>query len=686
MQLDMSSSQPDTIQPSLPTPTQDTKQPSHIQAVPSSPVPSPKLPDWLKRSDAEENSVTVPPYNPIKVGTQVGINYAAYHLPPWCYFRGRWEDLGDLGNDDCNAKLKHTNHPNRDVTVKGMGEGGIFLSRTHEFQGVSCSYHSGVNEYKYRRYEENVAHHVDTWAKFASDDNEELLPPTMNENWFKELKENFGQLLKDCDKQDQIGSKPLAELSELEFDDKFHELESSLPSEKVYDLLRDMAVFRRRQEQVLIQEIHRRIDAILKPEAESFRSVLERKVEHDREVDRLVRSLFAHKMRIDVRVNEVENIEIFLGLREEVDNNDLSDILKSLAAKIETDLEKKGVSDTEDVKKEIEELKEYYLKTEPDITPVDSEFGESIAKLKGPYEYFKGLRTKLQTEVFDKHETGKLDQLKDTLMDNPAGDNSNSSLVGKYLDFLREVDINELQDREEKIVSIRKEVDDVMRRVKRVANEVQQRVDKHLKEEKPDPKHSPPKQILSFKSKSLDSPFSVDDLNLYLRYPPIRNRLVYHEGNWPPLRAVPSETTVSVKRMDSEKKDLYENVKLSNVIGRFDEAFTLFSSTLADHGMPRPTPRTRPIRFRYGMGEVVPALDHATKGISDMKLGEIRIMVCPSRTCYGERGVPDSVPPHMPLVYVVRMNGIYNREDENYESDDEIPLYQSGSEDGDVTV
>ena len=80
-------------------------------------------------------------------------------------------------------------------------------------------------------------------------------------------------------------------------------------------------------------------------------------------------------------------------------------------------------------------------------------------------------------------------------------------------------------------------------------------------------------------------------------------------------------------------------------MGRFDEAFTEFSSTLADHGMPRPTPQPRPITFRYGLGEVIPAWDHPTKGISDMKLGEIRIMVCPSSTAYGEKGVPSKVPP-----------------------------------------
>ena len=627
--------------------------------------------------------MTIPPYNPIKVGTQVGVNYAGYHLPPWCYFRNSWRDLGDLEDEACNNKLKHTGHTPEEVAIEGMGgEEDMFLSRAHEFQRAD------ENGYKYHLYGEDVAHHLDAWTKFASDDNEELLPPTMSEERFGELKVKFGQLLQDCGKEVHKDSKTLKDLSEYEFDELFHELKSSLPSEAVVSFLREIAVCRREQEEVLIKEIHRRIEEILNPEKMNFRSVLERKVEHDKEVDRVVRSLFAHKMRVDVRMSEIENIEVYLGLREKGDNNDLLDILARLREKIGAELVKLGGKDREEIEKEIDELEEFYLKTEPGKTPVDSEFRKLIDQLKEPYEHFKDLKDNLP-EIFNKHKTEegvlKWEQLKDTIMDSSAEDKRDR--VEHYLEFLRALDIIEVQDLERDMVSIRKEVDTVITRVKRVANDVQQRVDKLLKEEKTDAKRAPQKQlpILSFKPKLLKSPFTVDDLNIYLRYPPIKNRLVYHEGNWPPLRAVQSEITVSVQEMEREKKE-YRDIKLSNVIGSFDEAFTLFSSTLADHGMPRPTPLPRPIRFRYGMGEVVPALDHSTKGVSDMKLGEIRIMVCPSRTCYGERGVPDSVPPHMPLIYVVRMSGIYTREDENYESDDDMPSDQSDSQDEDVTA
>ena len=677
---------------------------------------SPELPHWLKSSYVEKNSVTVPPYNPIKVGTQVGINYAAYHLPAWCYFRNSWsalEEQEDKASDKIDPKsvigmLKHVKHDKKEETVNGMGQGNMFLSRSHEFQGQE-----GENEYKYRLYKDEEAHHVDTWAKFASDDNEELLPPTMKEEWFKELKKEFFELVEKYEKQDEVRAllefkaelpviDRILELPEYEFDELFRELESSLPFEEVENFLTKMSTRRREQEQILIQETHRRIEEILKPDPLNFKSVLERKVEHDKEVDRVVRSLFAHKMRLDVRVNEIENIETYLGLRDKGCNN-LSDILESLRKKVKVDLEKKDLEkkdlekikkdlekiddkDNEDIVNEINELEKFFLKTEPGQTPTPSDFRKSINELKDDrYKYFQKRQTEFQESIFKQHKTGeveiKWDQLKDKIMGYTA--ENKRQCVEDYLDFLREIDIMEFQALETDLASIKKGVDEVMRRVKRVANEIEQRVEKLLKEEKG--AKPTPLKILSFKPKHLESPFSVDDLNIYLRYPPIKNRLVYHEGNWPPLRAVPSETTVSVQRMEGGMKE-YQNITLSNVIGRFDEAFTLFSSTLADHGMPRPTPQPRPIRFRYGMGEVVPALDHATKGISDMKLGEIRIMVCPSRTCYGERGVPDSVPPHMPLVYVVRMNGIYSREDENYESDDEIPSDQSGSQDEDSTI
>ena len=655
------------------------------------------LPPWLIGGEVQETKMLIPRCELIQVGSLVAVNYAGYHLPPWCYFREEWPLI--------NTRDKSV-IPHEHVLLNGPGkEEGTYLSRSHEFLG--CTGTDPRYEYALKK---GPPHHVSSWYKFVSDDNEELLPPTMDETKFTSVKDSFKKLvLKHREEEgvEQLIGKleQLSGLSEYGFRQLLDSSLHLLPSREVRELFKEIRGHRWEQEKVLMQEMHRRIDNILGKETCQFLSVQERRADHDKNLDRLCLHLVAQRMRFEVRLLEIGDIKRYFGIETVEGEVSLSDILDSMECKLEKDIEgaiekdqqrladRIKTEEIDSVKRKIKYLKECltpkdgvaYLELKKELDPLYTacnKFKDEVDKVLELAEFQPGSQ-----EI-------KWEHLKNIIL--AMEEEKRNLVIEESMKILVGIGIEEVQNFETNLNSVKKRMSDAERGVKEVEQIILKFEERLvIKEDKQENKQqqqqqqqqpSPAEKILSFQKEFPKSSLEVDDLNSYLRYPPIQNRLVLHEGYWPPLRNVGSEGTVSVKRIKPEGKEKYEDIKLSNLIGRFDEAFTLFSSTLADHGMPRPVPEPRPLRFRYGLGEVVPAWDHANKGISDMKLGEIRIMVCPSLTGYGERGVPESVPPFMPLLYVIRMDGIYTQEDDNYESDDDIPSDDIGCQEATPVV
>ena len=645
--------------------------------------------------------MVIPGCDRIQVGTLVSVNYAGYHLPPWCYFREKWP-LWDKG--DNKRPVQHER-----VTLGKLGEEETFLDRCHEFCGPLGP---GVGApFEYIRKKE-LLHHVSTWQKFVSDDNEELLPPTMDESHFSAVKDSFLGLLGVhcvvCKEAHQLG-----DMSEYQLQQLMDAYLPQLPSGPVEEFLGEVRGYRWGQERVLMEEMARRVDRVLQGDGRPFRSVQERRVRHEKRLDRLALHLVAQRMRFDVRLLEIGDVKRYLGLLREGEGEGeegLGDILGSMERKLKNDITDAIERDPErlgdrikgeeidGVRDRIEKLRECLEGKEGHGYPSFREVQGELEELNRSFEELKGqVEGVLAGAGFQAGQSVSWKEYRDSILAIEEGERN--VLIEESEQIMSGIGVGRVQELETGVNEIKQRV----RAVERGARETEQLILKFeeklvIKEDKQAEKKqqqqqqqqqqqeqqetkAPAETILAFKREPHRFPLEVDDLNSYLRYPPIQNSLQLHEGFWPPLRNVGSEGSISVRREDADGKIIeFEDIKLSNLIGRFDEAFTLFSSTLADHGMPRPVPEPRPIRFRYGMGEVVPAWDHAERGISDMKLGEIRIMLCPSLTGYGDRGVPESVPPFMPLLYVIRMDGIYTQEDDNYESDDDMPSDDIGSQ------
>jgi FKBP-type peptidyl-prolyl cis-trans isomerase len=66
-------------------------------------------------------------------------------------------------------------------------------------------------------------------------------------------------------------------------------------------------------------------------------------------------------------------------------------------------------------------------------------------------------------------------------------------------------------------------------------------------------------------------------------------------------------------------------------------------------------PRGEPFEFKVLAGEVIRGWDLT---VLDMRLGEKRLVVLPSRFAYGTRGSPPKIPPRAPLVFELELAAI----------------------------
>ena len=79
--------------------------------------------------------------------------------------------------------------------------------------------------------------------------------------------------------------------------------------------------------------------------------------------------------------------------------------------------------------------------------------------------------------------------------------------------------------------------------------------------------------------------------------------------------------------------------------GRLKSNNKLFDSTTKGHGF----------KFRLGKQEVIRGWD---VGVSGMKVGGKRRIICPPNMAYGQKGSPPAIPPNSTLVFDIELKNV----------------------------
>ena len=62
--------------------------------------------------------------------------------------------------------------------------------------------------------------------------------------------------------------------------------------------------------------------------------------------------------------------------------------------------------------------------------------------------------------------------------------------------------------------------------------------------------------------------------------------------------------------------------------------------------------RHEPLAFKLGAGKVIKGYD---EGISKLRVGDHAILVIPGKLAYGQRGIPNVIPPDSTLIFIIEV-------------------------------
>jgi FKBP-type peptidyl-prolyl cis-trans isomerase len=81
-----------------------------------------------------------------------------------------------------------------------------------------------------------------------------------------------------------------------------------------------------------------------------------------------------------------------------------------------------------------------------------------------------------------------------------------------------------------------------------------------------------------------------------------------------------------------------------------------YTGTLADGSVfDSSRPRGQPFEFVLGQGHVIKGWD---EGFKQLSVGACAVITCPPEFAYGDRGVPNAIPPNSTLKFDVELLGV----------------------------